>query len=61
MLDVQADFNKRVAMLGRKHAAMSRGFTTSVLSNGIIVVKIYSEFDVLARHKSDMQSVLGLR
>lgn len=39
MLDPQAQFNKRLTTLGRKHSAMSRGYTTTVRSDGLIVVK----------------------
>ena len=39
MRDSQADFNKRISTLGRKHAAMSHGFTTALRSDGLIVVK----------------------
>ena len=39
MLDPQAQFNKRVTTLGRKHAAMSQGYSTAVRSDGLIVVR----------------------
>ncbi|MEL6806931.1 MAG: hypothetical protein AAFO97_04045 [Pseudomonadota bacterium] len=39
MRDSQADFNKRLSVLGRKHQAMSRGFTTVMRSDGLIVVR----------------------
>ena len=39
MRNSQADFNKRVSVLGHKHAAMSRGFSTTMQSDGLIVVK----------------------
>lgn len=39
MRNSQADFNKRLSVLGRKHQAMSRGFTTAMRSDGLIVVR----------------------
>ncbi len=39
MLDSQNDFQKRLSTLGRKHAAMSNGYTTAMRSDGLIVVK----------------------
>lgn len=39
MRDSQLDFNKRVSVLSRKHADMSRGFSTVMRSDGLIVVK----------------------
>lgn len=39
MRDSQADFNKRLSGLGRKHAAMSQGYSTTMRADGLIVVK----------------------
>ncbi|MFL4470461.1 hypothetical protein ACERZ8_11445 [Tateyamaria armeniaca] len=39
MQDSQADFNKRLSTLNRKHAAMSQGFSTALRADGLIVIK----------------------
>lgn len=39
MRNSQADFNKRLSVLGRKHAAMSHGFSTTMRADGLIVAK----------------------
>lgn len=35
----QTDFNRRLSVLGRKHAAMSQGYSTTTRADGLIVVK----------------------
>ena len=39
MHESQANFNKRLSALNRKHAAMSHGFSTLLRSDGLIIIK----------------------
>ncbi|MEL6451735.1 MAG: hypothetical protein AAFQ19_10780 [Pseudomonadota bacterium] len=39
MVETQAHFHKRLGALGRKHAAMSQGYTTQLRGDGLIVAK----------------------
>ncbi|WP_299153238.1 hypothetical protein [uncultured Tateyamaria sp.] len=38
MVETQVDFRKRLSVLGRKHVAMSNGYTSKVRHDGLIVV-----------------------
>ncbi|WP_299283597.1 hypothetical protein [uncultured Tateyamaria sp.] len=38
MVETQVDFRKRLRVLGRKHVAMSNGYTSKVRHDGLIVV-----------------------
>lgn len=39
MIEAKPQFQKRLATLGRKHTAMSQGYTTALRADGLIVVK----------------------
>ena len=39
MVETKIQFNDRLNFLGRKHQAMSRGYTTQMRTDGLIVVK----------------------
>jgi hypothetical protein len=39
MQDSQANFNKRLSALNRKHSAMSQGFSAALRSDGLIIIK----------------------
>jgi hypothetical protein len=39
MVEAKKQFNDRLNFLGRKHHAMSRGYTTQMRTDGLIVVK----------------------
>lgn len=39
MVETKEHFNDRLNFLGRKHQAMSRGYTTQMRDDGLIVVK----------------------
>lgn len=40
MVDTEADFQKRLALLGRKHATMAKGYVMRMRPDGLVVVHL---------------------